>query len=198
MAEQNLRTTILVYASVAFILLGVLFGMNIMTFIFGTLGPDVSGISKTGNSVINSSDGFLNFTGYPLPGHSDSGASNFIMVEVWNFTTNPHTQILLATTNYTVSYNGVLKTPDIAFANFTDGVNATYTFESDQGARLVMVNIQNDSLNSIQTYADNSSTQFSTISIAIILVILISLFALFWVYFMAGSKGTSKSEGTYS
>ncbi len=33
------------FAAVAFLLLGVLFGMMIMTFIFGQLGPDASGLT---------------------------------------------------------------------------------------------------------------------------------------------------------
>ena len=111
----NVKKTVLAYAGIAFILLGVLFGMNIMTFIFGSLGPDSAG--------------------------------------------------------------------------FAEGTSAYNTSEI----------IQNQSLNSIQTYAEASDTQFSTISIAIILVILISLFLLFWTYFMGGGEGgRGRSSGSFS
>ncbi len=111
---MDVRKTVLLYAGVAFILLGVLFGMNIMTFIFGSLGPEAAGFTE--NSA------------------------------AWN------------------------------------------TSEA----------IQNDSLNSIETYSSASSTQFSTISIAIILAILISLFVLFWYYFMGSENVGSNKGGSFS
>lgn len=60
------------------------------------------------------------------------------------------------------------------------------------------VAIQNNSLNAIVTYTEQSDTQFLTIAIAVTLVILIGLFALFWRFFVAGKdKEGSKSEGNF-
>jgi hypothetical protein len=100
------------YATIAFTLLGILFGMVIMTFIFSQLGPDATGLTVAD-----------------------------------------------------IGYN-----------------------ESIQ--------IQNNSLQSIQTYTEGSDTQFTTISIAIILVILIGVFLLFWKIFVA--KSSKKSSGSAS
>ena len=56
------------------------------------------------------------------------------------------------------------------------------------------VQIQNNSLNAIVTYTEQSDTQFLTVAIAVTLVILIGLFALFWRFFVAGSQGKSKES----
>ena len=98
------------FAGVAFLLLGVLFGMQIMTFIFAQLGPSNSGLT------IN----------------------------------------------------------DIGF-------NESQT-------------IQNNSLQAIITYTEQSDTQFSTVAISITLAILIALFLLFWTFFIRG-KGTGGGTG---
>lgn len=106
----------LTFFVLAFLLLGVLFGMNIMTFIFAQLGPANAGLTVAD-----------------------------------------------------VGYN-----------------------ES--------ITVQNESLNGIVTYAQQSDTQFSIVSIAIILVILILVFILFWQSFIApmlkaSGKGSSANFG---
>jgi len=101
------------YAVIAFTLLGVLFGMMIMSFIFGQLGPAATGLTS-----------------------ADTG------------------------------YNESLK-------------------------------IQNNSLQGIVTYTNGASTQFNTVSIAVILVLLIGVFLLFWGIFVSNKKkqGASSSMG---
>lgn len=102
------------YAGIAFTLLGVLFGMMIMTFIFGQLGPGATGLSA-----------------------SDVG------------------------------YNESLE-------------------------------IQNNSLQAVVTYTDASSTQFNTISIAIVLILLIGVFLVFWKIFVGKDKGDRGSGGSFA
>ena len=92
------------FATLAFILLGVLFGMMIMTFIFSLLGPGASGLTES----------------------------------------------------------------DIGFNE--------------------SVQVQNNSLQSIVTYTEQSDTQFLTVAIAITLVILIAVFLLFWKIFVGQKK----------
>jgi len=110
MADMDVGKGVKGFAVVAFTLLGILFGMMIMNFIFAQLGPDASGLE-------------VNDTGY------------------------------------------------------------------DQA-----VQIQNNSLNAIVTYTEQSDTQFSTIAIAITLIILIAVFLIFWKIFVVGKD--SKSNGS--
>ena len=102
------------FAGIAFLLLGVLFGMQIMTFIFAQLGPANSGLTIA----------------------------------------------------------------DIGF-------NESET-------------IQNNSLQAIITYTEQSDTQFSTVAISITLAILIALFLLFWTFFIRGKgTGSGMSGGNF-
>jgi vacuolar-type H+-ATPase subunit I/STV1 len=98
------------YATIAFTLLGVLFGMMIMTFIFGQLGP-----SSTGLTLAD-------------PGYNES------------------------------------------------------------------LDVQNNSLQGIVSYTANSTTQFNTVSIAVILILLIGVFLLFWGIFVANKKKSSSGS----
>lgn len=187
----NIKKSVLAYAGVAFILLGVLFGMNIMTFIFGSLGPDAAGLDKTAATIANETGASLNDTnGYELASASTyQGFANPVILELYN-----NTGGAVPTTLYSVSAGGLLTniSTNATYTGTTD-LNVSYSFDYDAGARLSAVNIQNDSLTSLETYSNASTTQFSIINIAIILVILISLFLLFWSYFMGGkeSKGGS-------
>ena len=191
MATPDVKKTILIYASTAFILLGVLFGMNIMTFIFGSLGPDVAGFDQTAGSVTNESQAWINASGYDLTLITQPGFSGPVVVEIFNGTAGSG---LISSDNYTITDSGFLNS---STANGWLNVSISYTYSYDAGARLTSIQIQNDSLSSIQTYSEASDTQFSTISIAIILVILISLFLLFWTYFMGGTGNTGKGGGSF-
>ena len=64
------------YAGIAFTLLGVLFGMMIMTFIFGQLGPDSSGLTAAD------------------PGYNESlEAQNNSLVAITTYTEGASTQL---------------------------------------------------------------------------------------------------------
>ena len=109
------KKDILAYVVIVFLLLGALFGMQIMSFIFGNLGPEAAGLTA-GSALFN-----------------------------------------------------------------------------------VSAAIQNDSLAAIQTYSAASSTQFSTVSIAITLILLIGLFVIFWKLIMKdGLIGGTKGSGNFS
>ena len=112
---MNVGKSVLGFAFVAFALLGVLFGMNIMSFIFGNLGPTQAGLDPA-----------------------------------------------------SVAFNTSLA-------------------------------IQNNSLQSINTYSAQSDTQFSTLAIAITLVVLLAVFAFFWRFFMGtGGVAQSGSSGNFA
>jgi len=110
-----MKKEVLAFAGIAFLLLGVLFGMQIMTFIFGNLGPTSSGL--------------------------DAG---------------------------TIAFN-------------------------------ISQAVQNNSLQAINTYTEQSDTQFNTTGIAITLLVLIALFAIFWRIFMGkGGISGGNSGGNFS
>ena len=109
----DMKKEAMIFIGLIFALLGVLFGMQIMTFIFGNLGPESSGL-PVGSEAFNTSS-----------------------------------------------------------------------------------LVQNNSLQAILTYTDQSDTQFNTAAIAITLLILIALFAVFWKIFMSkdGIVGSGSGGG---
>ena len=104
-SESSTVPEILGYITVFFLLLAALFGGQIMTFIFGQLGPDAAGLTAA---------------------------------------------------------------------------DAAYN---------ISLSVQNESLQSINTYAEGSTNQMNVLSIAIILVLLIGVFLLFWNKFIKGNVG---------
>jgi len=56
MSKLDIKNEAMSFASIAFLLLAVLFGMIIMTFIFGQLGPANAGISQDSEAFNISSD----------------------------------------------------------------------------------------------------------------------------------------------
>ena len=109
--DLDMKKEVAAFVGIVFLLLGVLFGMQIMTFIFGNLGPAASGL--------------------------DAGSAAF----------NTSTAV------------------------------------------------QNNSLGAIETYTNQSNTQFNTAAIAITLLILIAIFAIFWKIFMSGKSGMASGGG---
>lgn len=109
----DVRKSIMSFAIIAFTLLGILFGMNIMSFIFGNLGPTTAGLGDD-----------------------------------------------------TIAFN-------------------------------ISTAIQNNSLQGLDVYSQQSNTQFTTVSVAITLVILLAVFGLFWAFFVT-AQGKSKGGGSFS
>ena len=113
MGVSNVARDVKGFVVVAFLLLGALFGMQIMNFIFVQLGPDATGLTIDD-----------------------------------------------------IGYNQ-------------------------------SVEIQNNSLQGIVTYTEQSTTQFNTVSIAITLIILVAVFLVFWRIFVTGKKGKGESAGNF-
>ena len=183
MATKNIKE----FALIGFVLLAVLFGMQIMTFVFGNLSSQDILTDET-QTVINESGAFINITGYTLTLASQSNFSGGVVITaVWNATT----QDLLLSGNYTVnSATGVLtnaSTSEYSTKNYF--VNVSYTSKHRTEAEMVSIETTNKSLRAISGYAGQSGTQFTTLGIAITLVILIMVFMFFWKAFMGKGKG---------
>ena len=184
--KDNILKEVFAFVGIAFLLLGVLFGMQIMTFIFGNLGTTTSSFDAALNPIINET-GFINQSGYTLVGASDVGfanpsislaknATSDLAIGAGNFTVNTTTGIVRNITNITWS-----------------SVNFTYTYNSDSIAKITADAVTNNSLTSIATYTAQADTQFNTTAIAITLLVLIALFGIFWRVFM--SKGGMSGDG---
>ena len=59
MGKGDIKSSVIMFVGIAFLLLGVLFGMQIMTFIFGNLGPTASGLTA-GSTAFNVSQAVQN------------------------------------------------------------------------------------------------------------------------------------------
>ena len=79
--EAGVKGTILSFAFIAFALLGVLFGMNIMTFIFGTLGPTAAGLDS-GTIAYNTSTAIQNYSLGAIENYSDQSGTQFNTVAI--------------------------------------------------------------------------------------------------------------------
>ncbi len=188
------------FAMVTFTLLGILFGMILMTFIFGQLG------SSAANSIDNSITGVTNETVLLADATgigSISGATNSNFV-TWNATLilNATISVTGSTSNETLVEGAdyTLFTNNGTFQNITGDWNrsfVTYSVTRKTEAKESVESTQNNSLNSIVTYTNQSDTQFSTVAIAITLVILIAVFLLFWRIFVSQKKKEDKSSGNF-
>ncbi len=191
MAEN--KSKVMEFAIIAFLLLGVLFGMQIMTFIFGNLSlASSTSLDDEGQTVINLTGTFINATGFTISEASDTNfAGSFAVTLALNATDNT----TIAAPNYTV--NAATGTITNATATVWDDVLLSYTFNTKTEAKLVTEGVSNNSLQSIATYTEQSDTQFNTVAIAITLVILIIVFLLFWNIFVRRNNSRSKAGGNF-
>ncbi len=185
------------FALIAFTLLGILFGMMLMTFIFGQLGNSaITSIDDSITSVINETVLLADTTGIG----SISGATNSNFV-TWNATLILNASIVAGTSSNETLLEGsdyTLFTNNGTFSNITGDWNrtfVTYSVTRKTEAKESVESTQNNSLTSIVTYTNQSDAQFSTVAIAITLVILIAVFLLFWRIFVSQKK---KKEGKSS
>ncbi len=193
---MDVKKSVLAFAGIAFLLLGVLFGMNIMAFIFGNLG-NVNNFKDLTGTIDNETDAFLNSTFaavYNLSVNADSNfAGGFIVTEAYSINiSSGATLLLIPAANYTVeaTLGTLTNATATAYPNVT--FSGTYLFKGTP--ELISQGVNNYSLESIETYASSSNTQFTTLSVAITLVILLAVFAFFWFFFM-GSQGGGRSKG---
>lgn len=191
------KNEIMSYVVIAFLLLGALFGMQIMSFMFGTLNPSsFSSFTDTTIFVSNESGGPIDTSGYTVAGASNLGFTGGVSVtEMLNATDG----VLIPAANYTVTTTtGLIVNATIVQY---DTVLITYSFTRESDTQLTSEAIQNDSLGAILTYTSGSSTQFSTLNIAITLILLIGLFIIFWSLVMKGgvlNMGKDKGSGNFS
>jgi len=187
MSKSNTGDMISEYATIAFTLLGILFGMMIMTFIFGVLGPDTipdGGITVT---VINETGAWLNTTTYTVDNSAAIGFTSLVIISAVNATDNSS----IGVGNFSVSGAG--------FTNATvlnwDSVKFSYTYIKDTDAKIAATQSQNNSLVAIVEYTEGGSTQLNTVSISIILILLIGVFLVFWKIFVDKKKGSRNTSG---
>ena len=183
------------FALIGFILLAVLFGMQIMSFIFGNLGA-TDYLEDATQSVINESGAYVNTTGYTIASASRSDYTGASATAVWvNVSGTPY---LIPSTNYTLtSLTGILTNASI-IPNATqyDDANISYIFSYKTEVEMVSDETSNQSLQAIGNYAGQSGTQFTTLGIAITLILLVAVFLFFWKSFMG--KGKEGSPGSFS
>ncbi len=177
------------YAGIAFTLLGVLFGMMIMTFIFGQLGSGsiVSGTESV--SVINETGAWLNETAYTVDNSGVVGFTGLTITSAINTTDNSS----IAIANFTV----VGATFTNASVTTWASVWVSYDYTKDTDAKRATDQAQNNSLVAITTYTAGASTQLNTVSIAIILILLIGVFLVFWKIFVSNKKSGDTSGGNF-
>jgi hypothetical protein len=171
------------FAAVAFLLLGVLFGMQIMTFIFAQLGPNsAAAIDDVSFSVSNETGAWLNETTYTVATSTVRGFGNLVITSAINTTDNSS----IGTGNFSVSGSGFTNASATNWVSIW--VSYTYTAYSDQ--RNAVDDVNNNSLQGIVSYTGEADTQMTTVAIAITLAILIALFLLFWVFFIKPKKNS--------
>ncbi len=178
------------FALVTFTLLGILFGMMLMTFIFGQLGSSaITSIDNSITGVTNETVLLASTTGIG----SISGATNPNFIN-WNATLILNTTLQSGTSSNETLIEGTdyrIFTNNGTFGNITGDWNrtfVTYSVTRKTEAKEAVETTQNNSLTSIVTYTNQSDTQFSTVAIAITLVILIAVFLLFWRIFVSQKK----------
>ena len=171
------------FALIGFVLLAVLFGMQIMTFVFGNLSSaDI--LEDVTQTATNESGAYINASGYTLTLASQSNFSGGAVITIVHNNTDA---LIIGSGNYTVnSATGIVTN---ATATTWVDVNISYTTQHKTEAEMVSDETTNKSLRAIGSYAGQSGTQFTTLGIAITLVILIMVFMFFWKAFMGKGKG---------
>ena len=185
------------FAMIGFLLLAVLFGMQIMAFIFGNIGS-IDQLTDTTSTVTNETIGLTLTNGVGTI--TENTNLNFVS---WNATTilNATFGVADATSNETLveGTDYTIFTNNGTFGNVTGGWNrtlVTYTDIRKSEAEITTESITNDSLNAVGNYSTQAGTQFTTLGIAITLVILVAVFIFFWKAFMGSEKGNA--PGSFS
>ena len=196
MAKKS-NTELRNFALAGFLLLAVLFGMQIMTFIFGNLGA-IDQFEDDTRIVTNESVALALLTGVGTI--ADVTNPNFVS---WNASL-----VLNATEDEeTINYETLVEGTDYelfplngSIGNITGDWNTTVITYSDfrkPEAQLTSEEVTNDSLQAVSNYSTQAGTQFTTLGIAITLVILVLVFAFFWKAFM-GRKDIGDTGGAGS
>ncbi len=191
------KSSVKEFALIGFLLLAVLFGMQIMTFIFGSLSSADYLVDDT-IITINETEVWLNQTPYIISKASQSDfTGGFVITALWNGTDQGAPggyNVTIPLANATaVSSTGAFTSTDFLY-NSTN-VSISYTSRHKTEAEVVSDQTTNDSLRAIGKYAEQSGTQFTTLGIAITLIILVAVFLFFWQAFMGRKKGETGTGG---
>ncbi len=182
------KKNVMDFALIGFLLLAVLFGMQIMTFIFGNIA-DIGDVDDLTSTVRNRTSVYINDSIFTIPEASVKGfTGGFTVITAYN-----SSEGLIATANYSIDADlGTIVNTTI---DQFDEVNLTYTYNSQSDSEIATTDISNDSLIAIGNYADQAGTQFTTLGIAITLILLVAVFLFFWKAFMgSGKKGKGGPE----
>ena len=184
------------FATIGFLLLAVLFGMQIMVFVFGNMSA-INVLEDVSQAVINETNAHANTTGYTVSQVSQSNFSSGVTITaVWNQTgSSAGYNLTVPLTNVSVTSAGLLTNGTIiTYSN----ISISYTSQHKTNAEMRGDEINNDSLNAIGNYSTQAGTQFTTLGIAITLILLVAVFLFFWVAFMGKGKKGDSSPGGFS
>ncbi len=176
------------FVVVAFILLGALFGMIIMSFIFVQLGPNTSSsFADLSATVTNETGAWLNSTTYTVDDAGVKGFSGLAITGAYNIS-NVSEPVAIGIGNFTVVGGGFTNSSGAVWPD----VSVSYSYNLYSSQRNAVEESSNNSLQGIIAYTAQATTQFNVVSVAIILIILIAVFLIFWKIFVKGdSKGNS-------
>ena len=180
------------FALIGFTLLAVLFGMQIMVFIIGSLSSaDI--LEDATQTVTNETFSWINATGYTLTASSQSNFSGSpVITEIWGNTPGQAPSdynYTIALANATVSGAGVVTNLTEFNTTILSNVSISYTSQHKKEAEVTSEGILNNSLNAVSNYSTQAGTQFTTLGIAITLILLVAVFLFFWQAFMGKGKG---------
>ena len=199
---DNVGKSVMSFALIAFTLLGILFGMNIMTFLFGNLGDStISILDDKTVTITNETGAWVNDTFFTVSVRTGDSRFNgaFSVVSAFNASNSStdvaYVPVLIPAGNYTVfpTNGSFVRNANSAAYNWTN-VNVTYNYAQKTSARISSEQVNNNSLNAINTYSKQADTQFSTVSIAITLIILLAVFAFFWRFFVTSQGRSGKGN----
>ena len=185
---SSIKSNVKEFALIGFILLAVLFGMQIITFIFGSLST-ADYLADDSITVINESGAYVNITGYTIDSASRSDYTGASATAVWVNVSG--TAYIIPSANYTLaSLTGILtNATNVVNETEYNDANISYVYTRKTEAEMTSEETMEDSLSAIGDYANQSGTQFTTLGIAITLIILVAVFLFFWKAFMGGGKG---------
>ena len=189
----NVLSKVVLFVGIVFLLLGVLFGAQIFSFIFGNIGlASSSSIPLETDTVINLTNVFINETGFTISQVSNVNFSGgFAVTNAINTTSGE----VIPAANYTVvALTGTITNGTVV--TYAAIVNLSYTVTVKTPTQLATESVNNNSLNAIVTYTEQADTQLNTAAIAITLLILIALFLVFWVAFIRPMMQQSSGKTT--
>ena len=186
------------FALIGFILLAVLFGMQIMVFIFGSLSS-ADTLDDVTQTITNETFSWINATGYtPVLALQSNFSGGLVLTEIWGDTHHTTYNYTIDLANATVSGAGVVTNLTEFNTTILSNVSISYTSQHKTEAEVTSEGILNDSLNAISNYSTQAGTQFTTLGIAITLILLVAVFLFFWQAFMGKKKGSGEGPASFS